>query len=85
MRSGRRSAASSGMRTAPGTSSDRIRDHIKKAPPRKERFDLNEAINEVIVIGAKRDRKNGVSVQTRLAGWTGSGSGRSRSTAAGRR
>src|SRR5258705_8546265 len=27
---------------------DRIRDHIKKAPPRKEHFDLNEAINEVI-------------------------------------
>jgi C4-dicarboxylate-specific signal transduction histidine kinase len=25
---------------------DRIRDHIKKAPPRKEYFDLNEAINE---------------------------------------
>jgi PAS domain S-box-containing protein len=30
---------------------DRIRDHIKKAPPRKEYFDLNEAINEVIVLG----------------------------------
>ena len=29
---------------------DRIRDHIKKAPPRKERFDLNEAINEVILL-----------------------------------
>jgi hypothetical protein len=27
---------------------DRIRDHIKKAPPRKDRFDVNEAINEVI-------------------------------------
>ena len=23
---------------------DRIRDHIRKAPPRKHRFDLNEAI-----------------------------------------
>ena len=33
-----------------------MRDHIKKAPPRKHRFDLNEAINEVIVIGAKRNR-----------------------------
>jgi hypothetical protein len=30
---------------------DRIRDHIKKTPPRKERFDLNEAINEIIVLG----------------------------------
>jgi nitrogen fixation/metabolism regulation signal transduction histidine kinase len=29
---------------------DRIRDHIKKAPPRKDRFDLNKAINEVIVL-----------------------------------
>jgi signal transduction histidine kinase len=26
---------------------DRVRDHIKKAPPRKELFDLNEAIDEV--------------------------------------
>ena len=36
---------------------DRIRDHIRKVPPRKERFDLNEAINEVIVIGAKRNNQ----------------------------
>ena len=27
---------------------DRMRDHIKKAPPRSEPFDLNEAIDEVI-------------------------------------
>src|SRR5580704_11958875 len=45
---------------------DRIRDHIKKAPPRKEHFDLNEAINEVIVLGRSAIIKNGVSVQTRL-------------------
>jgi PAS domain S-box-containing protein len=45
---------------------DRIRDHIKKAPPRKEQFDLNEAINEVIVLGRGAVIKNGVSVQTRL-------------------
>jgi len=45
---------------------DRIRDHIKKAPPRKEHFDLNEAINEVIVLGRSAISKNGVSVQTRL-------------------
>jgi PAS domain S-box-containing protein len=46
---------------------DRIRDHIKKAPPRKEHFDLNEAINEVIVLGRSAIVKNGVWVQTRLS------------------
>ena len=46
---------------------DRIRDQIKKAPPRKEQFDLNEAINEVIVLGRSAIIKNGVSVQTRLS------------------
>ena len=46
---------------------DRIRDHIKKAPPRKERVDLNEAINEVIVLVRSSIIKNGVSVQTRLS------------------
>ena len=45
---------------------DRIRDHIKKAPPRKDHFDLNEAINEVIVLARSAITKNGVSVQTRL-------------------
>jgi PAS domain S-box-containing protein len=46
---------------------DRIRDHIKKTPPRKEHFDLNEAINEVIVLGRSAIIKNGVWVQTRLS------------------
>jgi PAS domain S-box-containing protein len=45
---------------------DRIRDHIKKAPPRKERFDLNAAINEVIDLTRTAMIKAGVSVQTRL-------------------
>jgi PAS domain S-box-containing protein len=45
---------------------DRIRDHIKKAPPRKHRFDLNEAINEVIVLARTAIANNGVSVQTHL-------------------
>jgi signal transduction histidine kinase len=45
---------------------DRIRDHMKNAPPRKSDFDLNEAINEVIVLGRSAIIKNGVSVQTRL-------------------
>jgi PAS domain S-box-containing protein len=46
---------------------DRIRDHIKKAPPRKSQFDLNEAINEVLVLGQSAIIKNGVWVQTRLS------------------
>jgi PAS domain S-box-containing protein len=46
---------------------DRIRDHIRKAPPRKARFDLNDAIDEVIVLGRSAITKNEVLVQTRLA------------------
>ena len=46
---------------------DRMRDHIKKAPPRKERFDLNEAVIEVIVLARGEITKNGVSVDTHLA------------------
>jgi signal transduction histidine kinase len=46
---------------------DRIRDQIKKAPPRKRHFDLNEAINEVIVMGQGAIIKNRVWVQTRLS------------------
>jgi PAS domain S-box-containing protein len=46
---------------------ERMRDHLKKAPPRKAQFDLNEAINEVIVLGGSAVIKNGVSVQTRLS------------------
>jgi len=46
---------------------DRIREHIKKAPPRKERFDLNAAINEVIVLARSVITRNDVSIQTRLA------------------
>jgi PAS domain S-box-containing protein len=46
---------------------DRIRDHIRKAPPRLEHFDLNAAINEVIVLAQSAIIRNGVSVQTQLA------------------
>jgi C4-dicarboxylate-specific signal transduction histidine kinase len=46
---------------------DRIRAHMKKAPPRKERFDLNAAINEAIVLARSVMVENGVSVETRLA------------------
>ena len=63
---------------------DRIRDHIKKAPPRKDRFDLNEAINEVIVLARSAIAKNGVSVQTRLDGGVVSRSGGSCSSATSR-
>src|SRR5258705_7980316 len=45
---------------------DRIRDHIKKAPPRKDRFDLNKAIKEVIVLAQSTITKNRVSLRTRL-------------------
>jgi C4-dicarboxylate-specific signal transduction histidine kinase len=44
----------------------RIRDHIKKAPPRHELFDLNEAIEEVIVLVRNATNRNGVSVRTCL-------------------
>jgi PAS domain S-box-containing protein len=44
----------------------RMRDHIKKASPRKECFDLNEAINEVIVMVRSAIAKGGISVSTRL-------------------
>jgi len=47
---------------------DRFRDHIKKAPTQKERFDLNEAINEVIVLARGAINENGVLVQTRMTG-----------------
>jgi PAS domain S-box-containing protein len=44
----------------------RIRGQIKRAPPRKERFDLNEAINEVIVMVRSAIAKDAISVSTRL-------------------
>src|SRR5215467_12471544 len=45
----------------------RMRNHMKKAPPRKERFDLNAALSEVLVLVQSVIDKNGVSVQIRLA------------------
>src|SRR5215468_12434739 len=45
----------------------RMRDHVKKAPPRMERFDLNAAINEVLVLAQSVTHRNRVAVQTRLA------------------
>ena len=45
----------------------RIRDLIKKAPPRKDGVDINEAIREVIALTRGEAVKNGVSVRTQLA------------------
>jgi PAS domain S-box-containing protein len=42
---------------------DRIRDQVKKAPPREDRFDLIEAINEVVVLARSAIAKNSVSVR----------------------
>src|SRR5262249_27412795 len=47
---------------------DRIRDQIKKAPARKDHFDLNAAINEVLALAQSAIIRNGVSAQTRLSG-----------------
>jgi PAS domain S-box-containing protein len=46
---------------------DRIRDHIKKAPPQNDRFEINEAIEEVIEMVRAPIDKNRVSVRTYLA------------------
>jgi C4-dicarboxylate-specific signal transduction histidine kinase len=44
----------------------RIREIVKKAPLRKDRVDLNEAIREVIELTRGEVAKNGASVQTAL-------------------
>jgi C4-dicarboxylate-specific signal transduction histidine kinase len=46
---------------------DRIRDQIKKVPPRSDLFDLNRAIEEVVGLAQSMITENGVSVQSRLA------------------
>ncbi|MDX6717701.1 MAG: hypothetical protein QOH30_4259, partial [Baekduia sp.] len=45
----------------------RIRALIKKAPPRKDGLEINEAILEVIALTRREAVKNGVSVKTQLA------------------
>jgi PAS domain S-box-containing protein len=45
----------------------RIRAAISKAPPRTSRFDLNEAVSDVIALTRSEALKHGVSVRTRLA------------------
>jgi len=46
---------------------DRIRDLVKKAPPRVHPLDINDAIREVIELTRAETVKNDVSVQTELA------------------
>jgi PAS domain S-box-containing protein len=46
---------------------DRIRAHIKKAPPRRDRFDLNEAVTEVVELARSAVTRHGVSLQMRPA------------------
>ena len=45
----------------------RIRELIKKAPPRKERVDINEAVRGVLELIRGEAKKNGATVQTQLA------------------
>jgi PAS domain S-box-containing protein len=42
----------------------RMRNHIKKLPPQRELFDLNEAVNEVIAMVGGAIAKNRVTVRT---------------------
>jgi signal transduction histidine kinase len=44
---------------------ERIRDHIKNVPMKMDRFDLNEASNEVILLARSAITQNGMSVRTR--------------------
>ena len=45
----------------------RMRDHIKKAPPRREPFDLNEAVSEVSVMVRGAIAKNEIALNIHLA------------------
>ena len=45
----------------------RVREHVRKAPPRKEPFDINEAIDEVTVMARGAIVRNKVSVRASLA------------------
>jgi signal transduction histidine kinase len=45
----------------------RIKDHIKKAPAKMDRFDVNEAIRNAIILTRGEAVKIGASIQTQLA------------------
>src|SRR5215831_13291150 len=44
----------------------RIKDHVKKAPPKMDRFDVNEAIRDAIILTRGEAVKIGASIQTQL-------------------
>jgi len=44
----------------------RVRDHIKKAPPRREAFDLNEAVHEALIMVRSALAGNQIAVDTHL-------------------
>jgi PAS domain S-box-containing protein len=46
---------------------DRIRALVKKAPPRKDRLEINETILQVIALAQNEIANNGISVRTQLA------------------
>src|SRR5262249_33221686 len=45
----------------------RMRNHIRKAPPRTEHFGINEAVNEVVAMVRSEIAKNRIGVSTNLA------------------
>jgi signal transduction histidine kinase len=45
----------------------RIKDHVKKAPPKMDRFDVNEAIRDAIILTRGEVVKIAASIQTQLA------------------
>ena len=45
----------------------RIRDQVKKAPPRKDIFDLNQAIEEVLLLAGSTITKEAIVVQADFA------------------
>ena len=45
-----------------------VRALVKKAPPRRDRLDINEAILEVIALTQAELQRNGVRLRTRLSG-----------------
>lgn len=44
----------------------RVRDHIRRAPPRREIFDVNQAVDEVIALVRNTIEKSSISVRTRF-------------------
>ncbi|HEY2530810.1 MAG TPA: PAS domain S-box protein [Xanthobacteraceae bacterium] len=46
---------------------DRVRALVRKSPPRKDSFDINEAIQEVLALMRSQLAKSGISTRTQLA------------------